>query len=219
MRDALLSGLESLRRNAPEDLLRAVSWLDQGVDEHRIDLLLTYMAELQRWNKTYSLTAIDDPEQMVVRHLLDSLVVAPWVQGRVLDVGTGAGLPGIPLAIMDTELDTTLLDSTSKKIRFLNHVIRKLKLQNAVAEQMRVEEYRSLAPFDTVISRAFSALTDYLKMTHHLLGPRSRVLAMKGRRPDDELANLPDWIMVEAVEKLAVPGLHEDRHLVIMSLT
>ena len=141
------------------------------------------------------------------------------MQGRVLDVGTGAGLPGIPLAIMDPELDVTLLDSTAKKVRFLNHVMRVLNLQNVEAAQARVEEYNAYAPFDVVVSRAFSSLADYAGAARHLLGPRSRLLAMKGKRPEAEISDLPDWIMVEAVEKLAVPGLHADRHLVIMSLT
>lgn len=214
MEQSLLSGLASLRRNASAGL----AWQGPERDSERAGLLLEYLAQLGRWNKAYNLTAIDDPAQMVIRHLLDSLSVAPWVQGRVLDVGTGAGLPGIPLAIMDTELDVTLLDSRAKKVRFLDHVIRTLNLQNAQAVHARVEAYNSLAPFDVVISRAFASLADYAAGTRHLLGPRSRLLAMKGRRPDMELEELPEWIMVEAVEKLAVPGLHEDRHLVIMSL-
>lgn len=215
MKDTLLSGLASLRRNAADGL----SWPDQKEDPARAIRLAEFLYELKHWNRAYNLTAIDDPEQMVIRHILDSLVVAPWVQGRVLDVGTGAGLPGIPLAVMDTELDVTLLDSTSKKVRFLNHAIRTLKLQNVEAVHSRVEDYQSLAPFDVVISRAFSSVAEYARMTRHLLGPKSRLLAMKGKHPESEIKDLPEWIMVEAVEKLAVPGLHEERHLVIMSLS
>lgn len=215
MEQTLLSGLAALRRNAHQDL----AWGDPEKDQDRVNQLLEYLGQLKRWNQAYNLTAIDDPVQMVIRHVLDSLSVAPWVHGRVLDVGTGAGLPGIPLAIMDPELDVTLLESTAKKVRFLSHVTRELKLQNVESVHARVEDYHSYAPFDVIVSRAFSTLADFASATRHLLGQRSRLLAMKGRRPDSEMGALPDWIMVEAVEKLAVPGLHEDRHLVIMSLT
>ena len=214
MEDSLLSGLSSLRRNAPQGL----AWPAAEFDPDHAGRLLDYLGELKRWNKAYNLTAIDEPDQMVIRHLLDSLSIAPWVQGRVLDVGTGAGLPGIPLAIMDTELDMTLMDRTAKKIRFLDHVIRKLQLVNVEAVHSRIEEHSSLAPYDVIVSRAFSSLADFAHTSRHLLGPRSRLLAMKGKRPDSELKVLPEWIGVDAVEKLPVPGLHEDRHLVIMSL-
>jgi 16S rRNA (guanine527-N7)-methyltransferase len=215
LEQALLSGLASLRRYAPQDL----AWGDPDKDQDRVNQLLEYLGQLKRWNRAYNLTSIDDPVRMVIRHVLDSLSIAPWVHGRVLDVGSGAGLPGIPLAIMDPELDMTLLDSTAKKVRFLSHVTRELKLQNVESVHARVEDYHSYAPFDVIVSRAFSSLADFASATRHLLGPRSRLLAMKGRRPETEISALPDWIMVEAVEKLAVPGLHEDRHLVIMSLT
>ena len=215
MKDGLLSGLGALRRGAAAGL----DWGKAADDAEKTSKLADYLSELQRWNRAYNLTAIDDPSLMVSHHVLDSLAVAPWVHGRVLDVGTGAGLPGIPLAIMDPELDMTLLDSTAKKIRFLNHVVRVLKLQNVEPKHARVEDYTSLAPFDVVISRAFSLIGAFALATRHLLGPRSRLLAMKGKRPDEELADLPGWISVEAVEKLAVPGLHEERHLVIMSLS
>jgi 16S rRNA (guanine527-N7)-methyltransferase len=215
VRDAILSGLGALRRGAAQGL----SWGDPGDDPDRVSQLADYLDELQRWNRAYNLTSIDDPVQMAIRHVLDSLSIAPWVHGRVLDAGTGAGLPGIPLAIMDPELDVTLLDSTAKKIRFLSHVARALHLQNVEPVHARLEEFRSLAPFDVIVSRAFSSLAEFTGFTRHLLGPRSRLLAMKGRRPDEEIDALPDWILVEAVEKLPVPGLHEDRHLVIMSLS
>lgn len=215
MKDGLLAGLGALRRGAAEGL----AWGDPAGDSDKAPKLAQYLDELRRWNRAYSLTAIDDPSEMVVKHVLDSLSIAPWVHGRVLDVGTGAGLPGIPLAIMDPELDVTLLDSTAKKVMFLNHVARALGLQNIEAWQARVEEYEALAPFDVIVSRAFSSLAEFAAATRHLLGPRSRLLAMKGRRPDEETAGLPDWIGIEAIEKLAVPGLHEERHLVIMSLT
>lgn len=215
MESTILSGLAALRRGAAEGL----AWGDPATDAAKADLLVQYLSELRHWNRAYNLTAIEEPEQMAIRHVLDSLAPAPWVHGRLLDVGTGAGLPGIPLAIMDPELDVMLLDSTAKKVRFLGHVARTLHLQNVEPVQSRVEEYRSLTPFDVIISRAFSSLAALAGATRHLLGPRSKLLALKGKRPVDELEGLPEWIGVEAVEKLAVPGLHEDRHLVIMSLT
>ncbi len=214
MQQALASGLAALRRGAAEGL----DWGDPAQDPSKIEKLSDFLTELRRWNRAYNLTAIEDPAEMAIRHVLDSLSVAPWVHGRVLDAGTGAGLPGVPLAIMDSELDMTLLDATAKKVRFLAHIARQLQLVNVEPVQARVEDYAALAPFDVVISRAFSSLAAFASATRHLLGPRSRLLAMKGKRPEEELASLPDWIGVEAVEKLAVPGLHEDRHLVIMSL-
>lgn len=215
MKDGLLAGLGALRRGAADGL----AWGDPAGDPDTAAKLERYLDELRRWNRAYSLTAIDDPSEMVIRHVLDSLSIAPWVHGRVLDAGTGAGLPGIPLAIMDPELDVTLLDSTAKKVRFLNHVARALKLQNVEPVQSRLEDFHSPVPFDVIVSRAFSSLAEFAAAARHLLGPRSRLLAMKGRRPDEEIAELPGWIGIEAVEKLAVPGLHEERHLVIMSLT
>ncbi len=215
MEQTLLSGVASLRRNSPGPL----AWASDEGDKKRVALLVEYLHELKHWNRAYNLTAIDDPATMAIRHVLDSLSVASWVQGRVLDVGTGAGLPGIPLAIMDAELDMTLLDRTAKKVRFLDHVTRTLNLANVEARHSRVEAFSSYAPFDVIISRAFSSLADFAESTRHLLGPESRLLGMKGRHPSEEISGLPGWISVDAVEKLAVPGLHEERHLVIMCLS
>lgn len=215
MHEGLLAGLAALRRGAAEGL----TWPDASGDEARATQMEEYLSELLRWNKAFNLTAITEPGEMVVRHLLDSLSIAPWVHGRILDVGTGAGLPAIPLAIMDPELDVIALDSTAKKVRFMLHIVRHLNLQNVEPMHARIEEYTALAPFDTVVSRAFASISDFANATRHLLGPHTRLLAMKGQRPDDELEALPGWIEVEAVEKLAVPGLHAERHLVIMSLT
>ena len=212
---SLLSGLGALRRHA----VAGLAWGNPADDAARAARLAQFLEELGRWNRAYNLTAIEDPGEMAIRHVLDSLSIAPWVHGRVLDVGSGAGLPGIPLAIMDPELDVILLDSAGKKARFLKHAARILGMQNVEVVQARVEVYRALVPFDVIVSRAFSSLAEFARASRHLLGPRSRLLAMKGRRPDEEIAALPERITLEAVEKLAVPGLHEARHLVIMSLT
>jgi len=180
--------------------------------------LLQYLELLQHWNRTYNLTAVRDPAGMITRHLLDSLSILPWVSGRrLLDAGTGAGLPGIPLAIARPELDVTLLDSSGKKVRFLNHVCRELGLQNAHPVQARLEEYEPPAHFDAIVSRAFASLVAFAEAARHLASA-AKLMAMKGRYPEAELDDLPGWVRLHSVEKLEVPGLQEERHLVIMSV-
>jgi 16S rRNA (guanine527-N7)-methyltransferase len=189
-----------------------------AIDTARVDALLAYLDLLQRWNRSYNLTAVRDPAEMVTRHLLDSLAALPFVPpGRLLDAGTGAGLPGVPLGIARPELDVTLLDSAGKKIRFLNQVRRELGVANLHPVQARLERYRPDRPFEAVISRAFASLAAFAGAARHLAGA-APLLAMKGRLPEDELAALPAWVQVRSVERLTVPGLQEDRHLVIMSV-
>jgi 16S rRNA (guanine527-N7)-methyltransferase len=202
------------------DELRAGLGQLPGTDLEAVQVsrLLDYLDLLQRWNRTYNLTAISDPAEMITRHLLDSLSVLPWIRGlRLLDAGTGAGLPGVPLAIARPDLAVTLLDSTGKKVRFLNHVARELSLENVYPVQARLESYEPEVAFETIVSRAFSNLAAFAGAARHLAGT-ARLLAMKGRYPSDELDDLPAWVWVEAVEKLAVPGLQQNRHLVIMSV-
>ena len=156
---------------------------------------------------------------MVTRHLLDSLSVAPWIKGRrLLDAGTGAGLPGIPLAITKPDREVTLLDSSGKKIRFLNHVRRELGLDNITTVQERLESYSAETRHDVIISRAFTSLASFARAARRLAAAPSRLLAMKGRLPQSELNDLPGWVRIDAIEKLDVPGLQQDRHLVIMSV-
>lgn len=187
--------------------------------ETREPALLAYLALLGRWNKSYNLTAVKNPVEMVRRHVLDSLSVLPWVgTGTLLDAGTGAGLPGVPLAIARPQLEVILLDSAGKKIRFLNHVRRELGLKNINPVQARLESFVPPAPPDQVISRAFSDLTVFTRAARHLSAAPIRLLAMKGRYPDSELKALPDWVTIDSVEKLAVPGLQEERHLVMMTI-
>ncbi len=182
--------------------------------------LLTYLQLLIQWNQTYNLTAIRDPEQMVIRHLLDSLAVLPWIGERpLLDVGTGAGLPGIPLAIMRPELEVTLLDSAGKKIRFLNHVVRQLELPRVTPVQARLESWNGHQPQATIISRAFANIALFARSSSHLAGEGTRLLAMKGKPPDAELEQLPSAWRVDSIEELHIPGLQEERHLVIMSFS
>lgn len=180
--------------------------------------LIGYVELLDKWNKAYNLTSVRDPQQMLVRHILDSIVVNPHLQGsRFIDVGTGPGLPGIPLAIVRPDAHFTLLDSLGKRVRFLRQVQHELGLNNIEPVQSRVEAFTSEPPFDGVISRAFASLQDMLSWCHHLPAkPEGRFYALKGVRPDDELAVLPEDIVLESVIKLGVPELDGERHLIIL---
>lgn len=189
-----------------------------ALDAAQVSALLAYLELLQHWNRSFNLTAVRDRPSMIARHLLDSLSILPWLSGRhLLDAGTGAGLPGVPLAIARPAIEVTLLDSSGKKVRFLNHVCRELELRNAHPVQARLETYEPGHGFDTIVSRAFASLVDFAEATRHLAGS-ARLLAMKGRFPAAELDLLPGWVQLHSVEKLEVPGLQEDRHLVIMSV-
>ncbi|EAN8157537.1 16S rRNA (guanine(527)-N(7))-methyltransferase RsmG, partial [Salmonella enterica] len=192
---------------------------DAGISltDHQKTLLAAYVDMLHKWNKAYNLTSVRDPNEMLVRHILDSIVVAPYLQGqRFIDVGTGPGLPGIPLAIVLPDAHFTLLDSLGKRVRFLRQVQHELKLENITPVQSRVEAYPSEPPFDGVISRAFASLNDMVSWCHHLPGEKGRFYALKGQLPGDEIASLPDNFSVESVEKLRVPQLEGERHLVII---
>jgi 16S rRNA (guanine527-N7)-methyltransferase len=179
--------------------------------------LLRLIDELQRWNRTYNLTAITRRDEMLTHHLLDSLSVYPDLHGvTIADVGTGAGFPGLPLAVVQPDRRFTLIDSNNKKVRFVSHAARELALSNVAAVHSRSESFKPAKPFDTVIARAFAALPELLTLVAPLCGPQTRVLAMKGRRPDEELAGVPPaWRIIE-VRALAVPGLNEERHLVTL---
>ncbi|EIK1321652.1 16S rRNA (guanine(527)-N(7))-methyltransferase RsmG, partial [Salmonella enterica] len=179
-----------------------------SLTDHQKTQLVAYVDMLHKWNKAYNLTSVRDPAEMVVRHILDTIVVAPYLQGqRFIDVGTGPGLPGIPLAIVLPDAHFTLLDSLGKRVRFLRQVQHELKLENITPVQSRVEAYPSEPPFDGVISRAFASLNDMVSWCHHLPGEKGRFYALKGQLPEDEIASLPDDFSVESVEKLRVPQL------------
>ena len=180
--------------------------------------LVGYVEMLHKWNKAYNLTSVRDPEQMLVRHILDSIVVEPHLQGkRFIDVGTGPGLPGVPLAIVRPQAHFTLLDSLGKRIRFLRQVQHELKLENITPVQSRVEEFPAEPPFDGVISRAFASLTDMINWCQHLPGTQGRFYALKGLLPEDEIAALPDGFAVEKTVALTVPELEGERHLVVIT--
>lgn len=179
--------------------------------------LLAYCDLLIKWNRTYNLTSISDPEQVVSHHLLDSLAVLPHLPaGRVIDVGTGAGLPGMPLAIARPQQQFVLLDANGKKTRFLVQAVGQLALDNVGIVNERVEAYRPDGLFDTVISRAFSSLEQMLLACDHLLAEGGRFLAMKGKYPESELQQLPPGFQLISSVELRVPGLNAERHLLML---
>ena len=199
--------------------------LDEGLAAMGIDLdaiarerLLGLLGLLGKWNKAYNLTAVRDPLAMVPKHLLDSLSLLPDLQGEtVLDVGTGAGFPGLPLAIARPALNFTLLDSALKRVRFVRQAALELGLENVEVVQSRIEDYRPGRRFDTVTCRAFSSLGAFVEAAGGLVAPGGRLVAMKGRYPEDELAECPrDWRLREA-RPVSVPGLDAERHQLILA--
>ena len=188
-----------------------------SLSDQQKERLVAYVGLLDKWNKAYNLTSVRDPQQMLVRHILDSIVVAPHLKGeRFIDVGTGPGLPGIPLAIVLPQAHFTLLDSLGKRVRFLRQVQHELGLTNITPVQSRVETFPSEPPFDGVISRAFASLQDMVNWCHHLPSAQGQFYALKGVRPDDEIASLPAGFRLVSVEALQVPELDGERHLVII---
>lgn len=184
-----------------------------ALDAAQAGLLLRLLDELARWNRTYNLTGITARESMISAHLLDSLAAQPDLVGqRIADVGTGAGFPGLPLALIEPQRQFTLIDSVAKKIRFVTHAVRVLELTNVVPLQARVETLNPDVPFSTVIARAYAALPDLLGSVRGLCGVDTRVVALKGRYPQDELSELPRGWRLEQVRALTVPGLDAERH-------
>jgi 16S rRNA (guanine527-N7)-methyltransferase len=181
--------------------------------------LLDYVRLLQKWNGVYNLTAVRDPAEMVTRHLLDSLTVFPFLEGeQILDVGTGAGLPGIPLALLSAHSHPgrqfVLLDSNSKKTRFMQQAVAELGLKNVQVVHARTESFQPEQKFDVVVSRAFASVADMLAGAGQHCAPDGVILAMKGADPAAELVDLDTDFVVKQVHRLVVPGLDEDRHLV-----
>lgn len=202
---AIAAGLHALGRPAAPALAAA---------------LAAYLALLDRWNRTYNLTAVRDPHDMVARHLLDSLAIAPYVgTGTLVDIGSGAGLPGIPLALADPLLRVTLVESNGKKARFLRTVQRQLELDNVHVLEARAEAVDAAGAFDCLTARALGTLAELVRVGGHLLAPGGRLLAMKGQIPADEIAALPSGWGVSEIHTLQVPGVDGQRHLLIVRRT
>jgi 16S rRNA (guanine527-N7)-methyltransferase len=200
-----------------DQLKRGLIALGLTLDRDIQQRLLDYIALIEKWNRVYNLTAIREPEKMVSHHLLDSLAVAPHLHAkRLLDVGSGAGLPGIPLALAKPDTHVTLLDSNHKKAAFLNQAVMELKLKNAEVCSERVESWQTQNRFDVIISRAFSEMGEFVRITRHLLAPGGMFAAMKGLHPYEEIDKLPPGCKVQQVLPLAIPGLEGARHLVLI---
>ena len=202
----------------PRELLEEGIY-ELGLEERLGDdeLLMEYVTELLNWNRVYNLTSVRKPADIITRHILDSLTLIPHLNGeRILDVGTGAGLPGIVLAIACPEREFVLLDSSSKKLRFIQQTLGILKLENVTLENTRVEEYQPEVLFDTIICRAFSDLPDFYRHTAHLCSENGKMFAMKGVYPMTEIECIEDKQLIDEVVSLKVPGLDAERHLVIM---
>lgn len=192
--------------------------LGLDVPSAAVDDLLGYMALLKEWSATYNLVAPRERDFLLARHILDSLSIAPWLNpGSLLDVGTGAGLPGLPLAIIRPDLQVTLIDSAGKKIRFIRHVGRTLKLENINPLHQRVEDLAAGSVFDNITSRAFASLKEFVEAVKPCIDKTTQLLAMKGAYPHEEIEALPQWVSVQKVQQLTVPYLHAERHIVIMS--
>jgi 16S rRNA (guanine527-N7)-methyltransferase len=198
LRPALLHGLEQL-----------------GLPAAAAPALHDYLALLHHWNRTYNLTAIRDPGQMLVKHLFDALAIAAHVPaGRLADLGTGPGLPGIPVALVRPDVEVSLVESNGKKARFLREAVRRLPLANARVLEMRAEDVPEPGRFDAITARALDRLAGIVRVGGHLVAPHGRLLAMKAARVDEEVAELPAGWALESVQPLAVPGLDAERVLV-----
>lgn len=207
----------SIPSDLEQQLARGISALGLVIPSEQQQQLIAFVQLLLKWNKAYNLTAIRDPAEMVDKHLLDSLSMLPLLEaGEVIDVGTGPGLPGIPLAIVRPNQSFTLLDSNSKKTRFVTQAVMELGISNVTVVQSRAEAYKPEHPFDVVIARAFSAITELLQWVQHLCKPGTRIIAMKGQYPEGELAGWPAGFECESVEKIDIAGLQAERHAVLI---
>jgi 16S rRNA (guanine527-N7)-methyltransferase len=203
-------------RDVERDLLASgAKQMGLELDSARVETLLRLVDELELGNGQFNLTAIRDRPGMLRKHVLDSLTLQPYLRGeRLADVGTGAGFPGLVLAIVNPERRFTLIEATGKKARFVEQTAASLGCENVLVVNSRAETYRPFELFDTVVARALSSLADFVAYAGHLCVPGGRLLAMKGKRPDEEISALPKSFRVLAVHRLQVPGLIDERHLV-----
>ena len=208
-----------MSRDAERELLTdGGAEFDLKLDRASADALLDLVDELEVANAQFNLTAIRDRLGMLRKHVLDSLSLQPFLKGtRVADVGTGAGFPGLPLAVVNPERRFSLIEATGKKARFVERTALKLGLANVEVVNERAERFRPLEPFDTVLARALSSLSDFVAYAGHLCAPDGRLLAMKGKRPDEEIWALPKSFRVVAVHRIKLPGLDDERHIVELS--
>jgi len=194
-----------------------IDLLPFSLPEGSVDSFIQFVQLLHKWNSTYNLTSVRDMRQMLKRHILDSVIIHPYINGsQVLDVGCGAGLPGIPLAITNPAVQFTLLDSNNKKTRFVQQAVAELKLDNITVVTERIEHYKPPVGFDTIVARAYSSIENLIAGIVHCLTPESQILAMKGTYPLAELEVIPEGYHLDKVEPLFVPGLEAERHLVIL---
>ncbi|MDC0601687.1 16S rRNA (guanine(527)-N(7))-methyltransferase RsmG [Aliiglaciecola sp.] len=207
--------MEELKSSLLSAFDKAVMSLDLDVSEQQKDKLINFVLLIHKWNKAYNLTSVRDPQQMLIKHIIDSIVVAPYLtKSRYIDVGTGPGLPGIPLSIMHPNKHFVLLDSLGKRVRFMKQAGFEMGLTNIEPVQSRVEQYQSDLPLDGVLSRAFASIKDMLHWCQHLVDSKGEFLALKGQYPEQEIALLPEGFeVVESVE-LDIPALDGDRHLI-----
>ncbi len=201
-----------------ELLVRGAAQLELWLDGAQGAALLRLVDELEAANEQFNLTAIRDRPGMLRKHVLDSLSLQPFLRGvRIADVGTGAGFPGLPLAIVNPQRRFSLIEATGKKARFVSRTAERLGCANVEVVHVRAEHYRPLEPFDTVVARALSSLADFVAYAGHLCAPQGRLLAMKGKRPDEEISALPKSFRVLAVHRVKLPGLDDERHIVELS--
>ncbi len=201
-----------------ELLVRGAAELGVTLDGEQGEALLCLIDELEAANAQFNLTAIRDRPGMLRKHVLDSLSLQPFLRGtRIADVGTGAGFPGLPLALVNRERRFSLIEATGKKARFVFRTAERLDCANVEVVHARAEHYRPMELFDTVVARALSSLADFVAYAGHLCMPQGRLLAMKGRRPDGEISALPKSFRVLAVHRVKLPGLDDERHIVELS--
>jgi 16S rRNA (guanine527-N7)-methyltransferase len=212
--------VDELRKSLTAQFSELASQLEFPVTQTQQSKLIEFVLLLHKWNKTYNLSSVRQPEEMLVKHILDSIVVAPYLNGsHIADVGTGPGLPGIPLAIMCPEKSFTLIDSLGKRVRFMKQAIHELNLENAIPIQSRVEDVLPDLVYDVVLSRAFASLNDMLHWCKHLIDKEGMFLALKGQLHQQELNEIPaQFTLVQSIP-LLIPSFNGDRHLVEIKMT
>lgn len=212
--------MEDLKQKLHGQFNQLSNELSFSVSAEQQKQLVEFVVLLNKWNKAYNLSSVRVPEQMLVKHIFDSIAVSPYLKGEcIADVGTGPGLPGIPLAIMHPQKKFTLIDSLGKRIRFVKQVIHELKLNNISAHQIRVEKLVPEHPFDAVLSRAFASLNDMLTWCHHLVDENGEFLALKGQIHQDELNQIPTQFTLVQRIPLLIPSFEGERHLLKLKKT